>query len=175
MFAFCLHLSELEKPRAGWREGRTLEKDDLSSAHQDKTHKYNDTYTDHTNVVAQIQIHRWTLTQTEIRIRIHKYVQMHKYTTQNVKTQIKKNTNTQIKKYTNTQKIHNYAYKKTKKVIGKTTCWLEGRSNCGGDGWFIMSSPPSCWQYSANNCSHVYVCGCALTPNSPNGNSFVKN
>ena len=59
---------------------------------------------------------------------------MHKYTTQNVKTQIKKNTNTQINKYKNTQKIHNYAYKKTKLVIGKTTCWLEGRSNCGGDG-----------------------------------------
>ena len=43
VFAFCLHLSELEKPRAGWREGRTVEKDDLSSAHQDKTHKYKDT------------------------------------------------------------------------------------------------------------------------------------
>ena len=58
VFAFCLHLSELEKPRAGWREGRTVEKDDLSSAHQDNTHKSKDTNTNHTNIVAQIQIHR---------------------------------------------------------------------------------------------------------------------
>ena len=97
---------------------------------------------------------------------------MHNYTTQKANTQIKKNTNTQIKKYTNTQKIHNYAYKKTKSVIGKTTCWLEGRSNCGGDGWFIMSSPPSCWQYSANNCSHVYVCG--SNPKFPERQQFCQ-